>query len=129
MFLVQRHSKGNDPEVQGYDGQGGYPVEDIQVVEVVPYGQHYQRSQGNYAHHQCNGPVEPGTEPGGETWSGHATPGRAGFKPAPTAPRYAVWGRTRESPSPRIGYGAGSQSSPVKGEGVRAPSRARYSVV
>ena len=25
----------------------------------------------------------------------HAARGRAGFKPAPTAPRYAVWGRTR----------------------------------
>ena len=40
-------------------------------------------------------------------------PGRAGFKPAPTEPRYVVWSGTRESPSP--------QPSPVEGEGVRAP--------
>ena len=55
--------------------------------------------------------------------------GRAGFKPAPTEPRYAVSGRTRGvtlTPSASSGQ---APPSPVEGEGVRAPFHARYSVV
>ena len=89
-------------------------------------------------------PVATGAPRDGNVGAGwlasHAARGRAGFKPAPTAPRYAVWGRTRgvtlaptlsrrgrggrPSPSPQPspvegeeGESPSPQSSPVEGEG------------
>ena len=59
---------------------------------------------------------------GGVFLDSHAASGRAGFKPAPTEPRYAVWGGTRGvilTPSASSGQ---APPSPVEGEGVRAPS-------
>ena len=51
-----------------------------------------------------------------------AAPGRAGFKPAPT-------GAALRGVGPALGESPSPHPSPVKGEGVRALFRARFSVV